>query len=197
MVRTQHLAEGGVFALHDPWLPEPEAAALFEALRDGIAWRQEKIRLFSGEYLQPRLSAWFGDPDASYTYSGLTLTPEPWSPRLASLRARVEEAAGHPFNSVLLNYYRTGDDSMGFHADAERELGSNPVIASVSLGAPRRFVLKYTGKQKGVPPVELELGGGSLLVMGGTTQHHYRHGVPKQRGVGPRINLTFRRILHA
>ncbi|WP_437315442.1 alpha-ketoglutarate-dependent dioxygenase AlkB family protein [Sorangium sp. So ce385] len=205
--RIEHLAEGGWFALLDPWLPRAEADALFEALRAGVAWRQDRIKLFGSEFLQPRLSAWYGDPGAIYTYSGLTLSPEPWSPPLAELKARVESACAElsvaeppraprpAFNSVLLNYYRGGDDSMGFHADAEKELGQNPLIASVSLGAPRRFVLKPVRKWKDAPAVELELGGGSLLVMGGTTQHHHRHGVPKQRGVGPRINLTFRRIL--
>ncbi|WP_437305056.1 alpha-ketoglutarate-dependent dioxygenase AlkB family protein [Sorangium sp. So ce388] len=204
--RVEHLVEGGWFALLDPWLPREEADTLFEALREGVAWRQDKIKLFGNEHLQPRLSAWYGDPGAIYTYSGLTLAPEPWSPPLAELRARVaaacaelpgvepSRAPGPTFNSVLLNYYRSGADSMGFHADAEKELGPNPVIASVSLGAPRRFVLKPAGKWKDAPAIELELGGGSLLVMGGTTQHHHRHGVPKQRGVGPRINLTFRRI---
>ena len=195
MVRVEHLAEGGLVELHDPWLSEAEAAALFEELRESVPFRQETIRLFGREHLQPRLTAWFGDPEAVYTYSGLTLTPEPWAPPLAALRARVEAACGQPFNSVLLNYYRGGDDAMGFHADAERELGKDPVIASVSLGAPRRFVLKYTGRQKGVPTLELDLGRGSLLVMAGSTQHHYRHGVPRQRGAGARINMTFRRIV--
>ncbi|AUX47190.1 DNA methylase [Sorangium cellulosum] len=206
LTRVERLVEGGWFALLDPWLPRAEAEALFEALRDGVAWRQDKIKLFGNEHLQPRLSAWYGDPGAVYTYSGLTLAPEPWSAPLAALKARVEatcaelpevepsRASSPAFNSVLLNYYRSGADSMGFHADAEKELGPNPVIASVSLGAPRRFLLKPAGPWKHAPAIELDLGGGSLLVMGGTTQHHYRHGVPKQRGAGPRINLTFRRI---
>jgi alkylated DNA repair dioxygenase AlkB len=195
MTRVEPLAGGGLLTLHDPWLPAAEADALFEALRDGIAWKQERIRVFGEEYAQPRLSAWFGDSGAVYTYSGVTLAPVPWPPALAALRERVEAAAGHPFNSVLVNYYRDGDDSMGLHADAEKELGKNPVVASVSLGAHRRFVLKPTRKVKEAAPVELSLGRGSLLVMGGTTQHFWRHGVPRQRGAGPRINLTFRRIL--
>jgi alkylated DNA repair dioxygenase AlkB len=98
---------------------------------------------------------------------------------------------------VLANFYRSGDDSMGMHADKEKELGKNPIIASVSLGAPRRFVMQYVGKQKGVRKIEILLGRGSLLVMRGTTQHFWRHGVPKEPGAGPRINLTFRRILGA
>jgi alkylated DNA repair dioxygenase AlkB len=197
MVQIEHLAGGGLLTLHDPWLPEAEAEALFAALREGIAWKQDKIRLFGDEFLQPRLTAWFADPGVAYTYSGLTLGPAPWPAPARALRARVEEASGHRFNSVLVNYYRGGDDSMGFHADAEKELGEDPVIASVSLGARRRFLLKPVRKLAGAEPVELALGGGCLLVMGGTTQRHWRHGVPKQRGVGPRINLTFRRILGA
>ena len=144
--------------------------------------------------MQPRLVAWFGDPGAAYTYSGLQLVPEPWSERLGSLRARTEGAAGHPFNSVLCNLYRDGNDSMGLHADAEPELGPNPVIASVSLGATRRFVLRHA-KDRG-ERLDLDLAGGSLLVMSGTTQHFWRHGVPKQKKItDSRINLTFRRIL--
>lgn len=193
--RVEHLAGGGVITLIDPFLPAPEAEALFAALRDGVAWKHEKIRVFGREHLQPRLTAWFGDPGAVYTYSGLTLAPAPWSPELAALRALVEEACGERFNSALVNYYRGGDDSMGFHADAEPELGQNPVIASVSLGAHRRFLLKPTRKLKEpAAPLELSLGGGSLLVMAGTTQHFWRHGVPRQAGAGPRINLTFRRV---
>jgi len=195
-IREVHLAGGGLLALHDPWLAAAEAEALFAALRDGIAWKQEKIRVFNKEHLQPRLTAWFGDPEAEYTYSGLTLAPAAWSPELSELRRRVEEACGHRFNSALVNFYRGGDDAMGFHADAEPELGPSPVIASVSLGAHRRFVLKPTRKLKEpAAPVELSLGGGSLLVMAGTTQHLWRHGVPRKAGAGPRINLTFRRIL--
>ena len=195
MIRVEQIEGGGLLTLRDPWLPANEAEALFAALQDGLAWKQEKIKVFGREHLQPRLTAWYGDPGASYTYSGLALAPLPWTPELAALRARVEEASGVAFNSVLVNHYRGGDDAMGFHADAERELGPNPVIASVSLGAHRRFVLKPTRKIQHAEPVELSLGGGSLLVMGGTTQHFWRHGVPRQAGVGARINLTFRRIL--
>jgi alkylated DNA repair dioxygenase AlkB len=195
MIQIEHLAGGGLLELRDPWLPGPEAEAIFAALRDGIAWKQQKIRLFGDEFLQPRLTAWFGDPGAAYTYSGLTLSPDPWPAPVASLKGRVEEASGHVYNSVLVNYYRDGGDSMGFHADAEEELGEDPVIASVSLGARRRFQMKPSKRLPGAAPLELSLGGGSLLVMGGTTQRFWRHGVPRQRGAGPRINLTFRRIV--
>lgn len=197
MPRTLPLADGGELVLFDPWLAPGEASALFGTLRETVPWRQEAITIAGRRILQPRLTAWIGDSGAVYAYSGLRLAPEPWPPALAALRARVEEAAGAPFNSVLANVYRSGDDSMGMHADKEKELGKDPLIASVSLGAPRRFVMAYAGKQKGVPRVELPLGGGSLLVMRGTTQRFWRHGVPKEPGAGPRINLTFRRILAA
>jgi alkylated DNA repair dioxygenase AlkB len=186
------LAHGGLLFLHDPFLAPEEALRAFEGLRDELPFRQETIRLFGKPVPQPRLSAWFGDPGATYTYSGLTLAPLPFPERLAALRTRVEEAAGRPFNSVLVNYYRDGNDSMGMHADDEPELGPDPVIASLSLGDARRFVL--APKKKGGPRTALDLGGGSLLLMAGSTQHHYRHGVPKQPGKGPRINLTFRWI---
>jgi len=192
--RSHALAGGGSLDLYDNWLAPDETSELFAALRDDVAWRQERIRIAGREYLQPRLIAWFGDPGASYTYSGLRLAPDPWSARLAQLRRRVEEQAQTAFNSVLCNYYRDGNDSMGLHADKEPELGPNPVIASVSLGATRRFVLRHVKDNAG--RLDLDLPGGSLLVMGGTAQHFWRHGVPRQlRVTEGRINLTFRRIL--
>lgn len=190
------LARGGFLLLDDPFLTEPEAERAFAALLGEIPFRQETIRLFGKPILQPRLSSWHGEPSATYTYSGLTLAPLPFGPNLSMLRARVEEAAGQSFDSVLLNYYRGGEDSMGLHADDEPELGENPVIASLSLGARRTFVVVPKKKGDG-PKISLELGGGNLLVMGGTTQHHHRHGIPKQPGRGARINLTFRRIVRS
>ncbi|MDI1433227.1 alpha-ketoglutarate-dependent dioxygenase AlkB family protein [Polyangium sorediatum] len=186
------LQRGGFLLFHDPFLTRSEADASFPALLAEVPFQQQTIRLFGKSILQPRLSAWHGDAGASYTYSGLSLTPNPWTPALSALRARVEAAAGCTFNSVLVNHYRDGDDSMGKHADDEPELGENPVIASLSLGARRKFVLEP--KHKGGEKVTLELGEGNLLVMAGTTQHHYRHGVPKQAGREARMNLTFRRI---
>ncbi|WP_206079448.1 alpha-ketoglutarate-dependent dioxygenase AlkB [Polyangium spumosum] len=190
MTRVE-LQHGGFLLFHDPFLSPDEASAAFAALLVEVPLRQETIRLFGKSILQPRLSAWHGDPGASYTYSGLSLLPHPWTPALSVLRARVEEAAACTFNSVLVNHYRGGDDSMGKHSDDEPELGQDPVIASLSLGARRRFVLE---PKKGGEKVTLELGEGNLLIMAGTTQHHYRHGVPKQAGRGARMNLTFRRI---
>lgn len=193
--RRISLEDGGELLLAEQWLSPAEALRFEAALMREVPWQQKTISMMGRQVMQPRLVAWFGDPGAVYTYSGTRNDPLPWTPALAELRSRVEETAGHTFNSVLANLYRDGRDSMGFHADKEKELGENPVIASVSLGATRRFQLRYAGKKKGVPGRDIDLTGGSLLIMRGTTQHFWRHGVPKERGpVGPRINLTFRRI---
>ncbi|MFN7945474.1 MAG: alpha-ketoglutarate-dependent dioxygenase AlkB [Blastocatellia bacterium] len=168
---------------------------LFQQLREQIAWRQEKIRLYGREFNQPRLTAWYGDAGASYTYSNLTLHPLDWIAPLDEIRHRCNEAAGVEFNSVLLNLYRDGQDSMGWHQDNEPELGANPVIASVSFGATRRFQFRHK-KRKDLPTISLDLTHGSLLLMKGATQHYWRHQVPKTATpAGARINLTFR-VIH-
>jgi alkylated DNA repair dioxygenase AlkB len=174
------------------FLPLPAADALLKTFSNTIAWEQRSILLFGKLHPQPRLTAWYGDPDASYTYSGLRWLPLPWLPELAALRAQLEAVSGTRFNSVLLNLYRDGHDSMGFHADDEPELGPAPTIASISLGATRRFRLR---PQPGLAasPLGLDLTSGSLLLMRGNTQHNWQHAVPKTaRPVGPRLNLTFR-----
>ena len=167
----------------------------FAALRDGTRWWQEQIRVFGRQRRQPRLTAWHGDPGAAYSYSGIRLDPEPWTQDLLGVKVRIEAISGVRFNSVLLNYYRDGQDSMGWHSDDEPELGENPLIGSVSLGAARRFRMRH----KADPEVQMawNLPGGSYLEMGGTLQRHWRHCIPKvasKTGVGPRINLTFRTI---
>lgn len=159
-----------------------------------ISWRTEVITLYGQQHQQPRLTAWYGDPGARYMYSGLALDPLPWTSLLSDVRARVEALAGASFNSVLMNYYRDHRDSMGMHSDDEPELGRNPVIASLSLGEPRTFVLKHKSK-KDLKPVNILLESGSLLLMKGATQHHWKHGINKlARPCGPRVNLTFRHV---
>ncbi|MBF9143075.1 alpha-ketoglutarate-dependent dioxygenase AlkB family protein [Hymenobacter properus] len=177
----------------DPaFLPEAEAAALLASLTAGVAWEQRNIRLFGQEFPQPRLTAWYGDAEARYTYSNLTWEPRPWTPTLQALRQRVEAAANARFNSVLLNLYRDGRDSMGWHADDEPELGPTPIIASLSLGALRRFRLRARAGLAH-PPLSLDLPSGSLLLMRGATQQNWQHALPKTtRLLGPRLNLTFR-----
>lgn len=181
------------------WLPVPEADALFEVVHVGVPWTRHRLRIFGREVDAPRLSCWIGDPGAMYRYSGTRFAPEPWPASLVPVRDAVSEAAGVAFNSVLANLYRDGQDAMGWHSDDERELGSEPVIASLSLGATRRFVLKarVADADGRFARHVLELPHGSLLVMRGDTQARFRHALPRTaRPVGPRINLTFRQILY-
>jgi alkylated DNA repair dioxygenase AlkB len=176
------------------WLDRDEADALFAALHGSIPWEVHRIRIFGREVDSPRLSCWIGDPDATYVYSRTRFEPHPWSDELASLRQRVEAACEARFNSVLANLYRDGRDAMGWHSDDEPELGARPVIASLSLGAERRFCLR--GRDPARREVRgLELPHGSLLRMAGETQRLYQHALPRTNaGAGPRINLTFRWI---
>lgn len=158
-----------------------------------IAWRQDRLHMYGREVAQPRLSAWYGDNDHSYTYSGITLQPLPWKQPLIWLRTRLQQHAGLRFNSVLLNWYRSGEDHVSWHADAEPELGLNPTIASITLGATRRFLLRRQKRQE--EKIELPLAHGTLLIMSGALQHHWQHSVPRQRRVqNSRINLTFRMV---
>jgi alkylated DNA repair dioxygenase AlkB len=182
----------GAWLTYDPgWLSSGEADALACALRETLPWEQRRIVLFGRAILQPRLIAWAGE--RPYRYSGQTLPARPFDPALAEVRARVEAHTGARFNHVLVNRYRDGGDRMGYHADDEPELGRDPVLASVSLGATRRFMI--AGRKSPRLRRALPLEHGSLLVMGGTFQHELRHAVPRERApVGERINLTFRLI---
>lgn len=174
-----------------------EASSLLETLANGLEWRQQDVFLFGKRAPQPRLTAWCSDPGINYSYSGLRLESGAWHPALRQLRERLETDLGQAFNSVLANAYRDGQDSMGWHADNEPELGPEPLIASVSLGATRRFrVRPRPGRASDEQPHSLELASGSLLVMRGQSQARWQHCVPKtKRPVGLRINLTFRQIL--
>jgi alkylated DNA repair dioxygenase AlkB len=166
--------------------------ALLQAIIDDTEWRQEEITVYGKPYLQPRLSAWYGD--LAYSYSGIRLEPLPWTPTLLDIKRRVETLVKHQFNSVLLNYYRDQNDSMGMHSDDERELGPQPAIASLSLGEERTFLLKHKSR-KDLKTVKLALATGSLLLMQGQTQQYWQHGINKERlACAPRINLTFRTI---
>jgi alkylated DNA repair dioxygenase AlkB len=156
-------------------------------------WRQERITVYGKPYLQPRLSAWYGD--LSYRYSGIRLEPLPWTPLLRELKDAVQALTGNEYNSVLLNYYRDGNDGMGMHSDDEPELGPRPAIASLSLGESRDFILKHRHR-KDLDTLRLPLPAGSLLLMQGDTQRNWRHGIGKlRRACGARLNLTFRRVL--
>jgi alkylated DNA repair dioxygenase AlkB len=165
---------------------------LFDATHRNTYWTQNQIVVFNKLHNEPRLSAWYGDPGCSYTYSGVTLQPLTWTEPLLEIKRMCEELCGATFNSVLANLYRDGNDSMGWHADDEPELGPNPTIASVSFGAERRFDLRHkVTKEK----VQVVLPHGSVLIMSGKTQTHWMHSIAKTKKVsGPRVNLTYRFI---
>ncbi|MEN5204667.1 alpha-ketoglutarate-dependent dioxygenase AlkB [Stenotrophomonas sp. TWI700] len=178
---------------HRHWLSHDAADTLQRTLRDDVPWEVHRIRIFGRQVDSPRLSCWMGDPAARYRYSGTEFVPQPWHPALLPLRDQLTAFCGHAFNSVLLNRYRDGDDGMGWHSDNEPELGPAPVIASVSLGAPRRFLLRR--RDDHAKKAEVLLDHGDLLVMGGQTQRHYQHSLPKSaRPLAERLNLTFRWI---
>ena len=175
------------------WLAADAADALLEALVDEVPWEVHRIRMFGREVPSPRLSCWIGDPGATYTYSRSRFEPRPWTPALGALRDRLAREVGVRFNSVLANRYRDGADAMGWHSDDEPELGPEPVIASVSVGAPRNFAFRARADGR---RVDLVLEHGSLLLMAGRTQHAWRHAIPRtRRPLGERVNLTFRAIL--
>ncbi len=186
--------DGAELAFAPNWLDAASADALLATLLAVVPWEVHRIKLFGREVDSPRLSCWIGDPDAHYRYSGAVFAPHAWPAALAPVRARLAAECGVRFNSVLANRYRDGRDAMGWHSDDERELGAQPVIASLSLGATRRFSLK--GRQPGAQRMLLDLPHGSLLVMRGDTQRNYRHALPRTARVSSeRINLTFRRII--
>lgn len=176
------------------FLAEKEADHFYTNLLKEIDWQQHHIKLFGRILPQPRLSALYAENEQLYSYSGLTLEPLKFSPLLKELQFKLEEVTDVHFTHCLANLYRDGNDSMGLHADDEKELGRDPVIASVSLGAVRTFRLKY--KEEKDLKFDLELEHGSLLLMQGSTQHFWKHELTKtKKKVSSRINLTYRRIL--
>jgi alkylated DNA repair dioxygenase AlkB len=174
------------------FIPPAEAATIMQSLQQTLDWRQEQITLYGKTFEVPRLQAWYGDENARYQYSNLSMRPLPWDPLLIALKQRCESASNSRFNSVLANLYRHGQDGMGRHADNEPELGQQPVIASLSFGEVRNldFYHNHT-KDK----IRLPLENGSLLVISGDTQKYWQHGVAKTKKIlAARINLTFRYI---
>lgn len=168
------------------WLDDHERR--LDDLQRVIRWEQPTVTVFGRRHPTPRLTAWFGE--GAYSYSGITHPPAELPSGLAEIRDRLAAELGVAFNSCLANLYRDGSDSMGAHADDEAELGPDPVIASVSLGARRRFVMTHVESKR---RFDWSLGDGDLLVMSGESQSDYRHSVPKTaRRLGRRLNLTFR-----
>ena len=173
---------------------EEESTYFFKSLKDKIKWKQDYIKFFGKSHPLPRLTAWYGDRNKTYTYSGIPMTPNLWNTELLEIKKKVDQYAKINFNSVLLNYYRSGNDSVSWHSDDEKELGDQPIIGSVSFGGTRKFRLRNKKNKKLIHNIELE--NGSLLIMSGLTQKYWEHEIPKtKKKVEERINLTFRSIL--
>ena len=171
-----------------------EANTIFQKLLAEIPWQQDDIKVFGKVYAQPRLTALFGNDGKPYSYSNITMQPHPWNIILQKIKFQIENVVDENFSTVLLNLYRDGKDSNGWHADNEKELGINPTIASLSFGEERFFHLQHNTDKNLKLKISLEHG--SLLIMKGTTQHYWKHHVPKtSRPIGNRINLTFRKIV--
>ncbi len=186
------LPSDGSAVLFPDFLCESDADNYFSGLHNNIPWEQNFIRLFGKEVSEPRLSTWHAEADLPYTYSGVPHTPHPWKEPLSSLRTACEAHTGQSFNGALLNLYRTGLDAMGWHSDDETVNGPNPVIASISLGAERRFDFRHKQSREVISVV---LPHGSLLVMSGTCQTFWLHRIAKTtRQTEPRINVTFRTL---
>jgi len=173
---------------------EEESIYFMNTLKDKIKWKQDYISFFGKSHPLPRLTAWYGDRNKTYTYSGIPMTPNPWNTELLEIKNKVDQYAKIHFNSVLLNCYRTGNDSVSWHSDDEKELGDQPIIGSVSFGGTRKFRLR--NKKNKELKHNIELVNGSLLIMSELTQQYWEHEIPKtKKMVGERINLTFRSII--
>ncbi|MGL4597554.1 MAG: alpha-ketoglutarate-dependent dioxygenase AlkB family protein [Bacteroidia bacterium] len=189
--QAREVAEG--FFYFQNFLNKPEADVLLHVFLEELNWQQSPILMFGKMVMQPRLTAWYGDLGKAYTYSGVRNEPLPWHPDLLVLRELLMIKVKRNFNSVLANRYRSGEDSMGWHSDDEKELGENPVIASISLGEERMFHVRK--KDASGDTLKLKLEHGSLLLMKGNAQEHYQHALPKTKiRNNERINLTFRTI---
>jgi alkylated DNA repair dioxygenase AlkB len=186
------LVQNGIYNLIPSFFNSAKADLLLNRLTDSILWNQESMSMYGKQVLFPRLTAWYGENDRPYSFSGLTLNPKPWTSDLLSIKSEIEQVCDCIFNSVLLNRYRNGQDSISWHTDAEKELGRNPIIASVNFGAERTFQLRHIHTKE---KISMKLTHGSLLVMKGELQHYWQHQVPKEKNVlKERINLTFRVI---
>lgn len=176
---------------------QSEAQALMKSLMSQIDWQTETIKIAGVDKLSPRLTAWYGDTDASYRYSGIDHKPRAWTQALLQIKSKIEAVTGESFNSALCNLYRNGQDSVAWHSDDEPDLfgqnGEQPIIASLSLGVTRKFQMKH--KTRKDLRHHLSLTSGSLLLMAGNTQSHWQHQIPKEPGIEQaRINITFRKI---
>jgi alkylated DNA repair dioxygenase AlkB len=181
----------GKVVFYHGFFSSAESDHYLSLLQDEIKWKQEPIKIYGKEMMQPRLTAWYGDVDKKYSYSGITMEPRQWTDSLLGIKKMIETVAAVKFTGALLNFYRDGKDSMGWHRDNEKELGVNPVIGSVSFGATRTF--QFRNYKEKNPLISIELTHGSFLLMKGETQHHWEHRLPKtSKKIGCRINITFR-----
>ncbi len=187
------IEKDGLAAIIPEFIAHEEALQMHELLFNELAWTSESIRIYGKSIQSPRLLSWVGEKDAVYTYSGIVHHPLPWHPVLFEVKTRLETCTGRSFDSVLCNLYRDGNDSMGWHADNEKELGLNPYLGSLSLGDTRTFRIRH---RKTGETYSIEMNNGSLIIMAGCLQQYWRHCVPKtKKAVNARINLSFRRIL--
>ena len=185
--------ENGEYLYIQNFFDKKDSDNFLKSLRENIIWKQESMNMYGKKIDFPRLTSWYGENDKPYTFSGITLQPLPWNSEILEIKNKIEPKANVVFNSVLLNLYRDGNDSISWHTDAERELGKNPVIASVNFGETRKFQLRHI---KSKEKIEIELTHGSLLIMQGELQHFWQHQVPKTKEKKmERINLTFRVII--
>lgn len=183
-----------VFEYYPNFFTNDEAEALFKKIQDETKWQHDEITIFGKKIAQPRLTCLFGNEGKPYSYSGITMHPNPWNPTLVYIKEKIEAIAQQHFTTVLANLYRNEKDSNGWHADNEKELGRNPIIASVSFGEVRKFQLKHNNNPDA--KLTLNLSPGSLLLMKEGSQIHYKHQIPKAtQSKKDRINLTFRTIL--
>jgi alkylated DNA repair dioxygenase AlkB len=186
------LIPNGEYQYFPHFFTNEEANLFLKTFIDTIAWNQESMNMYGKQVLFPRLTAWYGENDKPYSFSGITLNPHPWTAELLAIKQKIEPICETVFNSVLLNLYRDGNDSISWHTDAEKELGKNPLIASVNFGAERKFQIRHNDSGE---THEILLKHGSLLIMKGELQHYWKHQVPKQKTISkPRVNLTFRVI---
>lgn len=199
---NRHVAPGSVvkiangeYRYFNNFYSKTESDRFFLALMEKVQWKQESMNMYGKTIPFPRLTAWYGDSDRPYSFSGITLQPLPWLPELLEIKALIEATANTRFNSVLLNLYRDGNDSISWHTDAEPELGQNPIIGSVNFGATRTFQLRHKVTRE---KIDIDLGHGTALIMQGELQHFWQHQVPKiTKSVSDRINLTFRNIINS
>jgi alkylated DNA repair dioxygenase AlkB len=187
-----NLIENGEYLFYPDFFTKLESDLYLQKLISDIEWKQESMNMYGKQIAFPRLTAWYGDDDKHYSFSGISLAPKIWTKEIVDIKEKIEPVSNVKFNSVLLNRYRNGNDSISWHTDAEKELGRNPIIASVNFGATRKFQLRHI---KSKEKLEIELTHGSLLIMQGELQHFWQHQVPKtSQNVAERINLTFRVI---